>query len=257
MDGQQDVTAQRLKQRMEEVGISATALAEQIGVSPAAISHILTGRSRNSRHLPRIATSLAVNLNWLLGVTDDKIDMFDDKGGDIDEDHLAGMIAGLVPKRLVHPDQLRDRRLPFHGAEPIRAPDHVEIRMLDLALGFGANYFDVPIKEERRLFSREWLRGYTRADPDNVLIAHGVGDSMAPTLLDSDLLIIDTSQNILNIADKIWAVAYGEVGGVKRLRPLPGGGVQMIADNPQVPDAVAYDGELHILGRVVGFQRKL
>ena len=83
MANRQDLTAIRLKERMEELGTSARSLAEDIGVSPGAISHILTGRSRDSRHLPKIATHLSVNLNWLLGLTDDKIDMFDDKGEDI------------------------------------------------------------------------------------------------------------------------------------------------------------------------------
>lgn len=44
---------------------------------------------------------------------------------------------------------------------------------------------------------------------------------------------------------------------MKRLRPLADGGIQLIADNPIVSDAIAYHAELHILDRVVGFERKL
>lgn len=205
--------------------MSQAELARRVGITQPTVADLLSGKSQGSKHLHKIARVLGTTPERLLG-------------------------EPSIPA-------LADRRIGFSGFPAERDPDQAEVRVLDLALGFGANYFDVPVKEERQSFSRAWLRSYTRADPDQVVIAHGVGDSMAPTLLDSDLLIIDTSQQTLNIADKIWAIAYGEVGGVKRLRPLPGGGVQMIADNPQVPDAVAYDGELHILGRVVGVVRKM
>ena len=59
----------------------------------------------------------------------------------------------------------------------------------------------------------------------------------------------------LNINDRIWACAIGEIGMVKRLRiSAQGGGheITILSDNPNVPDDRAADGELHIIGRVVG-----
>jgi phage repressor protein C with HTH and peptisase S24 domain len=135
--------------------------------------------------------------------------------------------------------------------------DLVPIREIDLTFGMGSTYLDVPITEEVHRFPRGWLRRYTRASPERLFFAQGLGDSMEPTLYDSDLLLIDTSQRTLNMAEKIWAVAYADCGMIKRLRPVPGGGVEVLSDKREVSSFIAYDDELQIIGRVVAVQRKL
>lgn len=266
------VTAVRLQERMDEIGVSQDQLAAAIGCTQTTISRILTGGSQNSRWLPKIAVNLAVNLNWLMGVTDQKIDMVDVEGEQISEDRLAAMRAGVIENRLQKPHQLapakgaEDKRLAFNGfpveerkTRDIDAliADVVEIRELDLTFGFGATYLDVPVTETMRPFGRDFIRQHTRARPEELFFAQGIGDSMFPTLLDSDVLLIDTSQKVVNIAAKVWAVSYGGMGMVKRISPAKGGGVMLHSDNPAIPDQVAYDGELQVLGRVVAFFRKM
>lgn len=136
-------------------------------------------------------------------------------------------------------------------------PDVVPVREIDLSFGMGATYLDVPITEEIHHFPRAWLRRYTRSSPEKLFFAQGIGDSMEPTLHDSDLLLIDTDQQTLNSADRIWVVTYADCGMIKRLRPVPGGGVEVLSDKKEVPTFTAYDGELVIIGRVVAVQRKL
>lgn len=135
-------------------------------------------------------------------------------------------------------------------------PDLVQVQEIDLRFGLGATDLEMPVTSEVQTFSRSWLRRYTRARPEKVYFAQGVGDSMAPTIHDSDLVLIDTSEQTVRVADKIWAVAYSGSGMVKRLRQTPNG-VRIMSDNPAVPDEIAYDGELHVLGRVVGIFRKM
>lgn len=135
--------------------------------------------------------------------------------------------------------------------------DVVPVREIDLSYGMGATYLDVPVTEEVHHFPRTWLRRYTRSAPDKLFFAQGIGDSMEPTLHDSDLLLIDTDQKTLNSADRIWVVTYADCGMIKRLRPVPGGGVEVMSDKKEVPSFTAYDGELIIIGRVVAVQRKL
>lgn len=136
-------------------------------------------------------------------------------------------------------------------------PDIVPVREIDLAYGMGATYLDVPVTEEVHHFPRTWLRRYTRSAPDKLYFAQGIGDSMEPTLHDSDLLLIDTAQRQLTSADRIWVVTYADCGMIKRLRPVPGGGVEVLSDKKEIPAFTAYDGELVIIGRVVAVQRKL
>ncbi|MBB3775139.1 phage repressor protein C with HTH and peptisase S24 domain [Erythromicrobium ramosum] len=136
-------------------------------------------------------------------------------------------------------------------------PDLVPVREIDLSYGMGATYLDVPVTEEVHHFPRAWLRRYTRSAPDKLFFAQGIGDSMEPTLHDSDLLLIDTAQRQLTSADRIWVLTYAECGMIKRLRPVPGGGVEVWSDKKEVSPFTAYDGEIEIIGRVVAVQRKL
>lgn len=155
-----------------------------------------------------------------------------------------------------------DRRLPFkHEApdtlQPAASEDLVMVREIDLTFGMGSTYLDVPVTEEMHSFPRAWLRRYTRAAPDKLFFAQGMGDSMEPTLYDSDLLLIDASQRQLNMAEKIWAISYADCGMIKRLRPVPGGGIEIWSDNKAISAFTAHDGEMEIIGRVVAVQRKL
>lgn len=155
-----------------------------------------------------------------------------------------------------------ETRQPYRPQEPVPlfgdpSLDLVPVREIDLSYGMGATYLDVPVTEEVHHFPRAWLRRYTRSAPDKLFFAQGIGDSMEPTLHDSDLLLIDTDQKTLNSADRIWVVTYADCGMIKRLRPVPGGGVEVMSDKKEVPPFTAYDGELEIIGRVVAVQRKL
>lgn len=155
-----------------------------------------------------------------------------------------------------------ETRLSYRPQETVpafgsRGSDMVPIREIDLSYGMGATYLDVPITEEVHHFPRAWIRRFTRSSPDQLFFAQGIGDSMQPTLLDSDLLLIDTAQRQLNTADRIWVITYADCGSIRRLRPVPGGGVMIMADNSTIPPVTAYDDEMNIVGRVVAFQRKL
>lgn len=135
--------------------------------------------------------------------------------------------------------------------------DDVEIEQWDVAYGMGAGgYLDLPTTGERHKFSRSWLRQFTSAPPEKIFLADGTGDSMFPTILDADKVMIDTTQREVRMADRIWAAAFGQVGIIKRLRPSPDGSVKILSDNPSVPPEVAYDNELFIVGRVVAIIRK-
>lgn len=217
------VHAGRLRDSLAAVGLSQSELARRVGVSQAAIAKLVTGHAYGSKHLHKIARELGTTPAFLTGETDDPAE---------------GAIP--APSPTVIAEQL----------------DLVEVQEIDLKFGMGATDLEVPVTRNVRHFSREWLRQYTRANPETLYFAQGIGDSMAPTLLDSDLLLIDTSEQSIRMADKIYAIAFYGSGMVKRLRPGREG-VRILSDNPAVPDDVASDEELHVLGRVVGIVRKM
>ncbi|MEJ7933525.1 S24 family peptidase [Sphingobium sp. AN558] len=150
----------------------------------------------------------------------------------------------------------------IEAGEDVRAsyepdPDEVEIQEWHFAYGMGGGtYLDIPVTGETHKFSRSWLRRFTNAPPEKIFLASGTGDSMMPTILETDVVIIDTSEREVRVGDKIWALAIGEVGYIKRLRPRADGSVTILSDNPNVPDDSASDGEMSIVGRVVAIVRK-
>ena len=124
------------------------------------------------------------------------------------------------------------------------------------SMGGGADVEDFPVVQMVP-FSRAWLGSLTQAPASELFVARGDGDSMMPTLLDQDIVIIDRSQRTMRQQDRIWAVSYAGFGMIKRLRALPDGSLQINSDNPAVSPIIAVDGEAFIIGRVVAVVRRI
>ncbi len=148
------------------------------------------------------------------------------------------------------------RSLPTSTADS----DIVRIAAIDLNFGLGAAFMDQEIMEpqaETLSFPRSWLRQITDSPPSQLYWTRGVGNSMEPSIGDGDVILIDRSKVGSTFGDLYWAIAYGQTGMIKRLRPMPDGSVKILSDNQSVPPEVAYDGELHIFGRVIAVVRRL
>lgn len=138
--------------------------------------------------------------------------------------------------------------------------DMVDLGEIDLRFGLGSALMDEEVLEssvQTRSFPRAWLRHITHSPPSQLYWAKGQGNSMEPNIGDGDIILIDRSQLTPSFGDLYWAVAYGHTGMVKRLRPMPDGSVKIISDNPNVPPETAYDGELHIFGRVIAVVKRI
>lgn len=215
------VVGQRIESLLAENGWSQAELARRVGVSQQTVWKLISGHSQGSRHLHAIARALATTPEYLSGETDDP----------------------APPMRIEQARQTADDNL-------------VPVQEIDLKFGMGETALDIPVTTAVRRFDRAWLRQFTAAAPHELFFAQGIGDSMMPTLLNSDILLIDTSQKSMKIADQIWAVAMHGNGMIKRLR-MGKEGVRILSDNPNVPDDTAYDGELFLIGRVVAIVRKI
>lgn len=226
----------RLEALMAEKRVTQSELARQVGVSQTTIWKLLKEPSQGSKHTHRIARVLGTTSEYLMDETEDA------GGGSVGEGR-TGFRAQPPAQPAPEPD-----------------PDHVEIDMLDLAYGMGGTFVDIGddgIEAEKVRFSRSWLRQFTHAPPHLLFTTKGVGDSMWPTIGDNDVVVINRAERVVEFADKIWAVVYGGVGSIKRLRPLPDGSVELHSDNQMVRPARATDGDLHIVGRVVAVVRKV
>lgn len=223
-----EIQPERLKAAMGRAAANQSQLAEAVGLKQPSIGRLLSGETKTSRALNAIAAYLGTTPQYLVGETDDPT------------------VNAAPPTDQTLPDSSDDYD-----------PDLVNIHEIDLSMGMGLSYLDIPITETVRTFDRNWLRHYTHTRPDRLFFCEGIGNSMEPYIHNHDLLLIDSSEPSIRMSDQIWACAYGNCGTVKRLRPMPDGSIKMIAENPSVPDEIAYDGELSLIGRVVAIVRKI
>ena len=206
----------RLLEAMYKRGLSQSDLARAIGVTQGTINQLISGRTAKTRYAGEIARALQVSVDWLNG-------------------HDAP--SGLQVKM---PDV-----------------DFVQLTELDIGYGMGVGTFIEECGEHSpRVFDPSWIRDVTRSPPEMLFLARGLGDSMSPTLLDNDIVIVDRGQRTLTQQDRIWAVTYGELGMIKRVRRRPDGTVLLMSDNTTVPPIEASAGEVNIVGRIVWVGRK-
>jgi phage repressor protein C with HTH and peptisase S24 domain len=118
---------------------------------------------------------------------------------------------------------------------------------LSLAMGNGTN-IDDHIEVDTVEFDRGFLRSITPSSPNMLRLVSGVGDSMFPTLIDTDMMFIDVGQRVLNMQDRIWGISLYGAGALKRLRAIGQGKVLVISDNPAVDNQEVDAEDITIAG---------
>lgn len=216
---------ERIESRMKKLGLTQAKLARLVGVTQPTINQLITGRSQKSSRLHRIAQVLDTNVDWLEGRTEDPSGT-----GISDNDHqkLADDLGLALVKELE----------------------------IGYSMGGGA-VMDAYPTIGLRAFEQNFLERVAKGPPSALFVATGDGDSMQPTLWHEDSVLIDTSQRVITQQDRIWALAYGDLGMIKRVRRLPSGSFLIISDNQTVKPFEAHEDEIHIIGRVVWIGRRI
>lgn len=114
-----------------------------------------------------------------------------------------------------------------------------------------------PVKEEAWHFPARFMREEVRAPESRVIVLETQGDSMAPTLLSGDRVVVDTGHTVPS-PDGIYAVRdqYGYIV-VKRLQTMRGGRIRVISDNKaHDPEDVGHE-DIAIVGRVLWGLKRL
>lgn len=98
-------------------------------------------------------------------------------------------------------------------------------------------------------------------DPRYAHVLRVSGRSMAPTINDRDIVVVDTSVRT-PVSEGVYTLVYGDAVLIKRIRLLRDGGVTLVSNNKsegygdeQVPRSEL--SSLHIVGRVKGHIRAL
>lgn len=162
----------------------------------------------------------------------------------VSEEVLGGRPAPLP----VAPSGKRRKR-----KDPVAVPFLPTVRA-SAGPGANAEENEVAVVE----FDPTWLREMG-VNPDTVSMIRVMGDSMQPTLSDSDDILVDRADANQRLRDGVYVIRIDDVLNVKRLAINPATRkVSVLSDNPAHPSFP--DCEPHridVIGRVVWMGRRL
>lgn len=149
------------------------------------------------------------------------------------------------------------------GAPARRAGSVVELALVPIleveaSAGHGA-LAGMEAKSAQFGFDEVWLRRLTSSKASSLSIVRVYGDSMEPTLHDSDEVMVDLADGQSRLRDGIYVLRMDDMLSVKRIAIEPQGKrVSVLSDNPTFPSWHGLEKRaLNIVGRVLWFGRAL
>ncbi|TCT34681.1 LexA family transcriptional regulator [Martelella mediterranea] len=217
-------------------------------VTRGAVGNWETGKEVGIENLSRICKLAKVDLNWLAynrGNPDAPIissfdpDSLEEEQPEVgySREHWQGSQEGAIPEI--------DGKL---GAGQGQLGEVINLPVGNNAISGHA------VKAEW-ILPIEYLRNEAKASPSRTIVMEVVGDSMSPTYLPGDRVLVDLSQDTMT-SDTVYAISDGETEPqIKRLQRVPFSApaeVIIISDNENLQDFTVELDRLKILGRICG-----
>lgn len=203
-------------------------LAEYLDIAPQSVSGAKARGSFPIEWALKVANGFDASTDYLLfGMVRDKLNT-PGVSADQESDTVATTAIpetaapsrpGMVPRR-VEPDPDIFYYVPFVKAQ-LSAED-TPLMLLEKVLGYYS-------------FRKEWLQRVS-SGLDNVVLTMIRGDSMRPTLLDRDFVLIDVGVTSI-IDNMMYAIRIDDTVLVKRLQYRPGNIIKVISDNKEEYDS--------------------
>lgn len=140
------------------------------------------------------------------------------------------------------------------------SPSMVMVPKLDVQPSAGpGGSVDSEVTLSHYGFDRRWLRQISGGRPETLSIVRVRGDSMAPTLIDGDDILVDRMESGFDLRDGIHVLQLDGALLVKRIALGPSSGLLTVtSDNPTYPSWRNLEAkDIYIVGRVVWAGRKL
>ena len=230
-------------------GEKPTAFAKRAGLTASAFMKYFNGSQPGLETAIAIAKTAGVSLEWLAtGRGPMRTEAPSDSGSETS--HVAEGTqqehSGAQMIHITRPDELAEGALVLIPRIAVSA-----------SAGAGTLVEAEPVNDFVA-FAADYLRRIG-VNPRFAKLHEVRGDSMMPTLVDGEWVIIDTSVDHI-VDEGLYTVGYGGVLLVKRIRLLRDGGLILVSDNK----AAGYEDEiirkedlydLHVAGRVRGHFR--
>ncbi|MGZ6186413.1 MAG: XRE family transcriptional regulator [Candidatus Binataceae bacterium] len=206
----------RLRLIMQQFG-SVADLARAVGVSDNAIYKWVSGRGQPSMiSLVNLARAARVSIEWLA----------------TGQDAPKGEARGPESSEYVY--------LPYNSVRGTVGRGTVQSRQIVDYLAFKA----------------EWIRRRIGIEPKSLLLVEAVSDSMAPTIDEGDLALVDLRDPRFR-HDGVYVLwASGELS-IKRIQRRPDGKLIVRNDNPAYEPTVVAADNVNVVGHVIWIAGKL
>jgi phage repressor protein C with HTH and peptisase S24 domain len=208
---------------------SADRLARTMGVSPSAFRKWLKGEAEPSRErLVALARATGVGVAWLAD--------------------------GEGPEPVFEPASAARRRSGGRDtADEIDRSQFVLLPGHPDATATGSSTSSASPSGPFLALRQDWVRSILGVEPGRLMLESAIGESMAPTIRDGNMLLIDTTDQTF----RNFGIYVLEINGsrlVKRVQRKHDGSLVLISDNtayqPDPVDKAAAD-QITVVGRVV------
>lgn len=252
----------RIKElREDNMGLSQENFAKHLGVTRGAVGNWELGKGIKRENLQRIALTFDQPLEWIMTGrgsavldgrqniaprTNNLVGSFDPDDDDVETvetgqgynaDYWKPRLPGSLPELDVAP-----------GAGQGMVGDVINIQT-------GADAYSAHKVVAEWVMPDQFLRHEMKASQQHSIVMEVRGDSMQPTFLPGDRVIVDLSQNEMSVDGVyVYSDGHGEPQ-IKRLQKIPFTDPVMVRIISENMVFVAFDVELarlHIVGRVCG-----
>ncbi|MBW2618508.1 MAG: helix-turn-helix domain-containing protein [Deltaproteobacteria bacterium] len=238
--------AARLRRRREELGFTQEGLAQKVSLSKATIQKYEGGQIPKGLHLAALSRVLEITTDYLL---------FGE--GPMQRDLLVRSVAqeaalSRAAERPTQPPSVNDAPselvIPQIGTVDPACFDLVPLAEAELSAGGGAFVLS-EADGAPHAFRKDWLNRVATS-PNNVVLLQIKGDSMEPTIIDGDIVLMDKGRQRI-VDGYIFGLGVDETVMIKRLYLLPNGRIQIKSDSPSFDPFEMERGEMRVLGQII------
>ena len=220
--------SERIKQARKHLGLTQAEFAKTINAKADRVKSLETGRAKEITSLEAslMVNNLYFSLNWL---ATGEGEMLEQRTQAKQFDDSRGLPSGYA-------------LMPAYSSQTNTG-------------------YDSPLHSERVVdhlaFSESWLTGRL-LNKNKLCLIEAKGDSMEPTLLNKDLLLVNMQQT--ELSDGIYIIQYNNHLLIKRIQAKQDGTITIKSDNPVyeseklLPDS---EHNMQVIGEVVWFGRAI
>jgi phage repressor protein C with HTH and peptisase S24 domain len=141
-------------------------------------------------------------------------------------------------------------------AQPYNPPgDFVFVQQMIGSISAGGGTVPEDTADVCVAFRKDWMK--RKGSPDKMSLIKVSGDSMEPTLLSGDLVLVNHDRNSIAAQGGIYAISIDDEIMIKRVQPSFPGKLLIISDNKQYAPYKISTFDVRVNGKVIWYARDL